>query len=246
MYKYFFIFFVYLTSCLPFQNLVKSEGEVYGWLSLNPKPKKISMMKAFSKVTITIKPYGKKITPDSNGIFYTDKIPVGTYSIEATSPNYRSTIIEDVEILKDSISIVYFNNGISKTYDYNNEHPVREEWKKVRIKSVNINSPGKICGTVKDIDSSEILSKFTNVIVRDTFWGTSVDSTGYYCIENILPGEYTLSASSLGYHRSIYTKVKVLTNMTSIVNFQLHTAAIPEEPFPLIWKASYKPMFEKK
>jgi hypothetical protein len=238
MSKHFIIFVLILTSCIPFHNSKKDFGKIYGQLVLNPKS--LNQKKALVNIPITVKPLGVKINPDSNGVFFINKLPIGKYSFEIKCKNYRSVTIKNVDVQKDSISLLFCKlTGYDKSVT-----PVEKNWKESKIKSVNLYKPGKICGTVKAMDYPAKLSKFTNVFVQDTFWGAAVDSNGHFCIENILPGKYTLKASAFGMHQSIFTNVEVLVDMTSIVNFQLIDIAIPERPFPACWKAMYKPMFE--
>lgn len=238
MYKYLFLIFFYLSSCIHFQNYEKSTGNVYGQLVLNPRP--YNLKTTLTKVIITIKPPGTKITPDSIGIFSIDKIPQGKYSIEAAYTNYRNVIIKNVDVKKDSTSLLFIKlNGYNKKL-----MPDVKLWKELKIRSVDINTYGRICGLVMDIDSQKLLTGLVNIIIEDTFWGTVIDSNGYFCIKHILPGEYTLKSSSIGYHNSVYTNVRVLPNQASIVNFKIQKRMIPEAPLPVKWKESYKPIFE--
>ena len=58
---------------------------------------------------------------------------------------------------------------------------------------------GIIEGIVKDLDGVSTLTGVT-VLLEDTKIGTSTNGAGYYRLENLSAGEYTLVVSYLGYH----------------------------------------------
>ncbi|MBN2012910.1 TonB-dependent receptor [candidate division KSB1 bacterium] len=57
-----------------------------------------------------------------------------------------------------------------------------------------------IHGYVRDKQTNAPLA-LTNISLQGTSLGTASDSSGYFRIENVPPGQYTLVASQIGYHR---------------------------------------------
>ena len=51
---------------------------------------------------------------------------------------------------------------------------------------------GKLSGKITDRDMNEPVIG-ANIIINDTFFGAAADIDGYYYINNIPPGEYTLA-----------------------------------------------------
>lgn len=79
---------------------------------------------------------------------------------------------------------------------------------------------GKISGRVTDTESGESLPG-VNVIIEGTPLGASTDVDGYYTINNIPPGTYTLTASAIGFQKKQFVNVKVSTDFTTKINIQL-------------------------
>ncbi|MFQ5825551.1 MAG: carboxypeptidase-like regulatory domain-containing protein, partial [bacterium] len=84
---------------------------------------------------------------------------------------------------------------------------------------------GKISGTVKDAENGEPLPG-ANVIIEGTTMGAATDINGFYFIINIPPGRYTLTASMIGYTSERKTQVKVMSDMTSKVEFKLSSTVV--------------------
>ncbi len=87
---------------------------------------------------------------------------------------------------------------------------------------------GKISGTVTDAETGEPLPG-VNVVLEGTDQGAATDSDGNYFIINIDPGEYSVTASMIGYQSVTKTGVLVSVNHTTPVSFQLQTEAIAGE-----------------
>jgi len=79
---------------------------------------------------------------------------------------------------------------------------------------------GKISGTVKDKKTQESLIG-VNIIVSGTTLGASTDINGDYVILNVPPGEYNITASSVGYARMTQTEVRVRMDQTTTLDFDL-------------------------
>ncbi|HKJ69588.1 MAG TPA: carboxypeptidase regulatory-like domain-containing protein, partial [bacterium] len=87
---------------------------------------------------------------------------------------------------------------------------------------------GKISGTVTDAENGEPLPG-VNVVVQGTEQGAATDAEGNFFIINVAPGDYSVTASMIGYQNITKTGVQVSVNHTTPVNFQLQTEAIAGE-----------------
>ncbi len=79
---------------------------------------------------------------------------------------------------------------------------------------------GKISGTVRDAESLEGLIG-CNVIVDKTRFGASVDLDGSFYIIGLEPGEYSLTATMIGYQQVRLSEVQVRADLTTNVEFEL-------------------------
>jgi hypothetical protein len=94
--------------------------------------------------------------------------------------------------------------------------------------SLVIAQSGKIAGEVTDSETGEPLPG-VNVIVEGTQLGAATDADGFYNILNVPPGEYSVSASFIGYAEVTKTNVLVETDQTRTLGFQLTPSAIQGE-----------------
>jgi outer membrane receptor protein involved in Fe transport len=84
---------------------------------------------------------------------------------------------------------------------------------------------GKIAGVVNDAESRAPLPGAA-VMIQGTSIGTSTDEDGEYFILNVPVGTYTVEASLIGYQKVIQTKVTVLLDLTTPLDFQLVSSPI--------------------
>src|SRR5207245_2921245 len=75
-----------------------------------------------------------------------------------------------------------------------------------------------IRGTVLDKETGEPII-FTNVILKGTTTGAQTDENGFYSIASVLPGDYTLYSTSIGYDTAL---VKVSVKGTEIINQKIY------------------------
>jgi len=68
-----------------------------------------------------------------------------------------------------------------------------------------------------------------NVIIVNTNLGTSTDAKGFYKIQNVPAGTFTLKASALGYKNKITAKIKVTKDNFTLVNFKLNSTKLEVE-----------------
>jgi len=79
---------------------------------------------------------------------------------------------------------------------------------------------GTIIGTVRDSRSGEALIG-ANVELKATEFAASTDLEGKYIIDGIPEGEYSLSASYIGYRRTLKPRIRVVAGESTLVNFSL-------------------------
>ncbi len=79
---------------------------------------------------------------------------------------------------------------------------------------------GKISGTVVDSETGEPVIG-ANVVVIGTFFGAAADMEGYYFINNVPPGKYTVSVSSVGYGKTLINEVIVRIDLTTNLDIKL-------------------------
>lgn len=103
----------------------------------------------------------------------------------------------------------------------------------------NAGVTGKIAGKVTDQDTGEPLFG-VNVIIEGTRMGDATNVDGFYSINNIPPGEYTVIFSAVGYQKKSFVKVKVSVDFTTRLDVKLSSevfstdAVIVEAKAPLI------------
>jgi len=79
---------------------------------------------------------------------------------------------------------------------------------------------GKIAGTVTDIATGETLPG-VNILLVETQQGTAADVDGFYFINNVRPGTYTLRVSLVGYAEETIAGVRVSTGLTATIDVQM-------------------------
>jgi outer membrane receptor for Fe3+-dicitrate len=90
---------------------------------------------------------------------------------------------------------------------------------------IQAGTAGKIAGVIRDSESGVPLPGAA-VMINGTSIGTSTDEDGEYFIINVPVGTYTVEASLIGYQPVTQTKVTVLLDLTTPLDFQLTTAPI--------------------
>jgi outer membrane receptor protein involved in Fe transport len=87
---------------------------------------------------------------------------------------------------------------------------------------------GKIAGKVVDAQSQEPLPG-ANVVISGTNLGGATNISGEYFIINIPPGTYTLEVTMIGYARTRAENIRVSSNSTSTIDFNLKVEAVEGE-----------------
>ena len=87
---------------------------------------------------------------------------------------------------------------------------------------------GKIIGAVIDANTGEPIVG-ANILVKDTFVGSSSDDNGYYVIINILPGFYNVECSIIGYKNYTVRDVRIEIDQTTTLDFIIEPEIIEGE-----------------
>lgn len=98
---------------------------------------------------------------------------------------------------------------------------------------------GKLSGRVLSLsDNQPIIG--ANIILEGTSLGAATDADGYYLVNNIPPGLYTVTVSAIGYQKQQFLKVKINVDFTTKLDVKLSDetlsldAIIVEAKAPLI------------
>ena len=84
---------------------------------------------------------------------------------------------------------------------------------------------GKIAGQVIDEGSGDTMPG-VNVAIVGTTQGAVTDVDGYYFVNNVRPGTYTLRASFIGFVSETVENLRVSTGLTTETNFTLREEAV--------------------
>jgi outer membrane receptor protein involved in Fe transport len=81
-------------------------------------------------------------------------------------------------------------------------------------------SGGKITGQIRSLETNEPLPG-VNVIIEEVLLGAASDQNGMFFILNVPTGNYTLSASYIGYSKYVVQELRVSLGQTTEQDFQL-------------------------
>ncbi|MCK4813222.1 MAG: TonB-dependent receptor, partial [Candidatus Marinimicrobia bacterium] len=100
---------------------------------------------------------------------------------------------------------------------------------------------GKIVGVVTDVETNEPLAG-TNVLIEGTVLGAAADADGSFIILNVPVGTYDVSASIISHKKLTVQEVRVLSSVTTEINFELEESVIPGQEVTVI---AERKLFEK-
>ena len=87
------------------------------------------------------------------------------------------------------------------------------------------NSTATLTGTVKDEKDKQPLIG-VNLVIRGTTLGSATDFDGKFTIRNIVPGEYIVEASYIGYEKKIFTGIKFTAGENKDLSFTLKSSML--------------------
>ena len=92
---------------------------------------------------------------------------------------------------------------------------------------------GKIVGQVTDARTGEALPG-CNIFIAGMSLGASSDQDGYYVILNVPPGVYDVHASMIGYTEQVQQGVRVVSNLTTQLNFKMKQQILQGEKITVV------------
>lgn len=100
------------------------------------------------------------------------------------------------------------------------------------VTTVPAQSTIKVTGTVIDAESRESLFG-ANVFIEGRGLGTATDQQGRFQLENLLEGNYTISATHIGYTRQTFHDVRIPRDQPLVLNFRLTPLPIAMNPLEI-------------
>ncbi len=200
-------------------------GAIYGKVFLKDKGKYLSpkLCEIFLEDSHTF------IVPDSEGIFYFQELQPNTYTIVGKARGFPDFFIKKIIVKRDSISLVPL---LSITKD-SKRKPAK--WKGKLIEKVDIRNMSAVTGKIK-LEGN----KRAFIEICKTPWFTTSDSLGFYKIDQVLPGVYSIKMMIFGFHPITFKNVVVITDSLALVNFaDLLPDVYPEKVYPLLWDKKY-------
>lgn len=165
-----------------------NSGSVYGKLEIVPHIN-------FDSVKVSLLQTNQSLTPDCNGTYYFESVQPGTYKLKIDIPVLGSFTTTDIVVYPDTITVVIQNYHNRQINNQSNKILVCNTIKRKKLSPLKF---GSISGYVYDIDKNPAIN--TEVILFNTFWLTNwltkTDSTGFFEINKILPGEYKIFSSN--------------------------------------------------
>ncbi|MFA4923715.1 MAG: carboxypeptidase-like regulatory domain-containing protein, partial [Ignavibacteriaceae bacterium] len=99
---------------------------------------------------------------------------------------------------------------------------------------------GKISGKVVDENNEPIIG--VSISIEGTGLGAAADALGNFFIINIPDGAYNVKASAIGYRPGKVENVKVITGLTTKINFKLNSSSVEMKEVVVQYE---KPMVQK-
>ncbi|MDZ7796358.1 MAG: carboxypeptidase-like regulatory domain-containing protein [Candidatus Marinimicrobia bacterium] len=100
---------------------------------------------------------------------------------------------------------------------------------------------GKVVGVVTDAETGEPLAG-VNVLIEGTVQGAATNADGSYIILNVPVGTYDISASIISHKKLTVEDVRVLSGVTTELNFGLEESVIAGEEVTVV---AERRLFEK-
>ncbi len=84
---------------------------------------------------------------------------------------------------------------------------------------------GKLAGKITDSQTGEPLVG-ANVLIQGTSMGAATDLDGYYYVDYIPPGDYSVSISAVGYQKVVVKDVPIKIDLTFTLNMKMDPQAV--------------------
>lgn len=87
---------------------------------------------------------------------------------------------------------------------------------------------GKLAGYIKDGETNQPMIG-VNILVAGTVFGAATDLEGYYLINNLPPGKYTINISAVGYQKKQFVDVRIAVDFTTKLDVTLMPESVQLE-----------------
>jgi outer membrane receptor protein involved in Fe transport len=98
-------------------------------------------------------------------------------------------------------------------------------WLTILISGLHAGTTGKLVGTITDKSNGDALIG-VNVELAEAAMGAATDFEGYYLINNIPPGTYTVRATYVGYRSTEVQNVEISVDQTTTINIVLEETTL--------------------
>jgi len=92
---------------------------------------------------------------------------------------------------------------------------------------------GKISGIITDQDTGDKLIG-VNVVIRESYLGAASDVDGFYFIPNIPPGNYSITASMIGYATVTISNVTVNIDKTTTIHLKMQPTVLEGQVIEIV------------
>jgi outer membrane receptor protein involved in Fe transport len=89
---------------------------------------------------------------------------------------------------------------------------------------IKAGTTGKLSGKVLDENKEPVVG--ANIVVDGTYLGAAADINGYYYINNIPPGEYTVVVTAVGFQKTIIENVNIKIDLTTKLDININSTAV--------------------
>ncbi len=100
---------------------------------------------------------------------------------------------------------------------------------------------GKLSGKILDASTGEPVVG-ANVVIEGTYMGAAADLDGYYYINNIPPGNYTVVVSAIGYEKTVIKKVPIKIDLTFSLDVKLTPKSVNAKEVVI---TAHRPLVQK-
>ena len=89
---------------------------------------------------------------------------------------------------------------------------------------IRAGTTGKLSGIVLDENKEPVVG--ANIVIEGTYMGAAADINGYYYINNIPPGDYTVIITAVGFQKTIVENVVIKIDLTTKLDVNINSTAV--------------------
>jgi|GEM_PF-5831427 len=234
--KFIFILSVifFLGSFHSIRPIDTPKGAIWGWVISRQDTKIASEFPSDLTIDLdnaTHQPvWYPRETENYTGAFFFSDVEPGVYSIKSSATGLVNGLVKDIMVSADSLTFVVMS--MDKERGSKKPIPGHVTWK---VRNVAPSMRGSIEGFVSGrMSQQKYPIEGASVNIVGTLYHARTDSTGYYHIDNVISGEYTvssrfyspLSASERFHMRATAKSVTITEAETTILDMELKKVAV--------------------